>query len=75
MSHLSSYFHISDISPVLQEALICFHGACSERDMELSPGRQVRTEAFIPGLGLNPAAPSQKHQATPSRRGAESETV
>ena len=25
----------------------------------------MRTEAFIPGLGLNPAAPSQKHQVTP----------
>ena len=37
--------------------------------------RQVRTEAFIPGLGLNTAAPSQKHQVTPDRRGAERETV
>lgn len=64
-------FHISDISPVLQEALVCSPGACSGEDMELSPGRQVRTEAFIPGLGLESSSPiAEALGLTPGRRGA-----
>ena len=60
--------------PFFRKALISSHGLCSGRDVELSPGRKVGTDAFIPDLGLNQATPKQKHQVTTDGRGDAGET-